>query len=88
MKNVFGNQFKPSDKDPIMINLHGLEVQIPRANVQDMLKKGFKFKDETQYKEDGSMKTGPAPEPSKPFSRHRIEEELSEEFDHLEVTSV
>ena len=82
---LYGDKNHPSKKDPVMVNPKGAQVQVPYDRVAEFLNKGFKLVDENWTPEP---KRGPAPDPTAPYSRYKLEEELSEEEDKLEVTIV
>ncbi len=83
-----GDLNKPSYNDPEMVNKHGKVVRVPQDKVTDFLKLGLKLVDPTWKPNQFQSKPGAPRDPTAPTSRYRLEEELSEVEDALEVVRI
>lgn len=84
---------KPGPKDMKLINLKGVEVEVPFHMVKELIEKGFRYASSQPAKQASLdqveieiRKPGRVPDPQAPMSRHKLAEDLSEETDNLEVT--
>lgn len=90
---MYGDQNRPSAEDPIMISPKGHEVQIPKARVNELLKKGFTFKDTEleEIVEDASAKQPKEPVihgVGVPLPKKEIEKQIAKDVDTLEIVEV